>query len=42
MREIVLAFAAMALISVGASYGLQQIGFSSADQTSGGAVRLDN
>lgn len=42
MREIILAFIAMAVISVGASYGLHQAGFSAADQTSGNAVRLDN
>ena len=41
MREIILAFAAMAIISVGASYGLDEMGFSSQDQTTGGSVRLD-
>ncbi|WP_264479482.1 hypothetical protein [Roseobacter weihaiensis] len=41
MKEIVLAFAAMALISVGASFALHEVGFSSAEQTSGNAVRLD-
>jgi len=40
MREIVLAFVAMAVISVGANYGLQEAGFSAADQTTGNAVRL--
>ena len=39
MREIVLAFVAMAVISVGANYGLHEAGFSAADQTSGNAVR---
>jgi hypothetical protein len=41
MREIVFAFVAMALIAVGSSYALKQSGFSSQEQTSGGAVRLD-
>ncbi len=41
MREIVLAFVAMAVISVGANFALQEVGFSSQDQTTGGAVRLD-
>ena len=42
MREIILAFVAMAVISVGASYGLHEIGiFSSEQQTSGDSVRLD-
>lgn len=42
MREMFLAFAAMAVIAVGANYGLKEFaGFSSAQQTSGGSVRLD-
>lgn len=41
MREIILAFVAMAVIAVGASFGLHEAGFSSADQTSGNSVRLD-
>lgn len=42
MREIFLAFVAMAVIAVGASYGLKEFaGFSSEQQTSGDAVRLD-
>jgi hypothetical protein len=41
MREIFLAFAAMAVISVGASYALPQFGFSSQETTAGPAVRLD-
>lgn len=41
MREIILAFAAMAVIAVAASYALPQMGFSSQAQTSGEAVRLD-
>ena len=40
MREILLACLAMILIAVGASYGLHHMGFSSAEQTSGAAVRL--
>ncbi len=42
MREIVLAFAAMAVISVGANFALNEAGFSAAEQGSGEAVRLDN
>ena len=41
MREIVLAFAAMGVIAFGSSYGLHQAGFSSQEQTTGNAVRLD-
>ncbi|MEM1351872.1 MAG: hypothetical protein AAGF27_05985 [Pseudomonadota bacterium] len=41
MREIVLAFVAMAAISLSASYALPEFGFSSQDRTSGPAVRLD-
>ncbi len=41
MREIILAFVAMAVISVGAYYGLNALGFSAADQGAGDAVRLD-
>ncbi len=41
MREIVLAFVAMAAISFAASYALPQFGFSSEAQTSGDSVRLD-
>jgi hypothetical protein len=40
MREMLLAFVAMGVISVGAFYGLQEIGFSAAEQGSGNAVRL--
>ncbi|MGZ2257315.1 hypothetical protein [Roseobacter sp. A03A-229] len=42
MREIVLAFAAMAVISVGASFALNEAGFSAAEQGSGAAVRLSD
>ncbi|MDJ0827366.1 MAG: hypothetical protein QNJ16_17885 [Rhodobacter sp.] len=41
MRAMYLAFAAMAVITVAAWYGLNQAGFSSAEQGSGPAVRLD-
>ena len=41
MKAMFAAFAAMIVVSVGAWLGLDQIGFSSADQTSGSAVRLD-
>lgn len=42
MREIVLAFAAMAVISVGASFALKEAGFSAADQATGPDVRLSD
>jgi hypothetical protein len=41
MKTMWIAFAAMALVTVGAWYGLNEAGFSAADQTSGDAVRLD-
>lgn len=42
MKAMLSAFVVMALISVGAFYGLNAVGFSSSDrQTSGNAVRLD-
>lgn len=41
MRVMFMSFVAIALISVGAWYGLGQAGFSSADQYSSGSVRLD-
>lgn len=40
MRMILLAFLAMAVISVAAYYGLQFAGFSAAEQAAGEAVRL--
>lgn len=40
MRAMLLAFTAMAVISVGAYYGLQYAGFSAADRSAGEAVRL--
>ena len=41
MKTMWVAFAAMAVITVGAWYGLDQVGWSAADRTSGDAVRLD-
>lgn len=40
MREIILAFVAMAVIAVGANFTLNEAGFSAAEQGSGQAVRL--
>ena len=41
MKTMLLAFATMIVIAFGADYALHEAGFSSADRTSGGAVRLD-
>ena len=41
MKTMLLAFAATAFIAVGANLTLGELGFSSADQTSGVDVRLD-
>jgi hypothetical protein len=41
MKAMLSAFAAIALISVAAFYGLEQAGFSAAERGSGDAVRLD-
>ena len=41
MKVMMLAFAATAVITVGAWYGLGQAGFSSGDRQAGDAVRLD-
>ncbi|MEM1053547.1 MAG: hypothetical protein AAGI28_15775 [Pseudomonadota bacterium] len=41
MKTIVIAAAAVVVISVGASVILGEAGFSSQEQTSGSAVRLD-
>ncbi|MGR3565395.1 MAG: hypothetical protein ACU0FH_22145 [Heliomarina sp.] len=41
MKAAILAFAAIAVISVAAWYGLHEIGFSSAQATSSPDVRLD-
>lgn len=40
MKAMYLAFAAAALITVGAYYGLGALGFSSGERTAGAAVRL--
>ncbi|MDW3181981.1 MULTISPECIES: hypothetical protein [unclassified Roseobacter] len=40
MREIILAFVAMAVIAVGANFALNEAGFSAAEQGTGQAVRL--
>lgn len=42
MREIILAFVVMAVISVGANFALNEVGFSAAEQGSGQAVRLSD
>lgn len=41
MKTMLLAFAATAVIAVGANYALHEIGYSAQDQTSGADVRLD-
>lgn len=41
MKAMLTAFAAIALIAVGAWYGLHQAGFSSAERSVGSDVRLD-
>ena len=41
MRTMFIAFLGIAVISIVAWYGLHQAGFSSAEKTSGGSVRLD-
>ena len=41
MKAMYLAFAAIAVISVAAWFGLNNAGFSSAEQSAGDAVRLD-
>ncbi len=41
MRPMLLAFAATIVIAIAADFGLQQAGFSSAEQGSTSAVRLD-
>jgi hypothetical protein len=42
MREIILAFVAMAAISVGSYYTLNELGWSSEEQGSSSSVRLGN
>lgn len=41
MKAMLSAFAAIAVISVGAWYGLRQAGFSSSEVQSSSSVRLD-
>ncbi len=41
MKVMLAAFAATAVIAVGAWYGLGQLGFSTSDQQAGTDVRLD-
>jgi hypothetical protein len=40
MRAMLLAFAAVIVIAVGANWALDHIGYSSADRNSGASVRL--
>ena len=42
MKTMLFAFAAIAVIAVGADVALDQIGFSSQERTSGPAVRLSD
>ena len=42
MKAMLLAFAAVAVIAIGANMFLGQVGFSSQERTAGPAVRLDN
>ena len=42
MKAMLAAFAAIAVIAVGAYLALGQVGFSSQDRTAGDAVRLDD
>ena len=41
MKAMLAAFAALAVITVAAWYGLGQVGFSSGDRQSSSAVRID-
>ncbi|WP_261332018.1 hypothetical protein [Mameliella sediminis] len=41
MKAMLAGFTAMILLAVGAWYGLNELGFSSADRNSGANVRLD-
>jgi len=41
MKTILIACVAMIVISVGAYYGLEAVGWDAASQTTGDAVRLD-
>ncbi|WP_256370149.1 hypothetical protein [Labrenzia sp. PHM005] len=42
MKAMLTAFAAIVVIAIGANQVLDRAGFSSADQTTGNAVRLGN
>ncbi|WP_263289388.1 hypothetical protein [Tateyamaria pelophila] len=42
MKAMLAAFVAIAVISVGSNYILQQVGFSTQERASGAAVRLDD
>lgn len=41
MKVMMTAFAATVIIAVGANFALNYVGFSSAEQATGSAVRLD-
>ncbi len=41
MKAMLTAFLAIAVIAVGASFGLKEAGFSSSERQAGDAVRLD-
>ncbi|MEP3048116.1 MAG: hypothetical protein ABJL55_22370 [Roseibium sp.] len=41
MKAMLVAFAAIVVITVGSSQVLKQVGFSSAEQATGSSVRLD-
>ena len=41
MKAMISAFLVMGLISIGAYYGLKEAGYSTSEQRSGEAVRLD-
>ena len=41
MKAMLTAFLAIAVIAVGASFALQEAGFSTSEQQTGDAVRLD-
>ncbi len=42
MKAMLTAFAATAVIAIGADFILDQVGFSSQERTTGSAVRLDD
>jgi len=41
MKAMLLAFVAIAVIAVGANFGLSQAGFSAQERATGSSVRLD-